>query len=241
MKRRNVERLFYLITTGVLMITLWGTVIVTSDNYMELLEVNETLLDNNDTLQNNNDKLQEENLQLMRTIDTNRVNYNSNLENMREEMTYYKGMYYDLYNKYREMLDSGKFTLSKKELDLLVKCVETEAGVGNLESQRYITQVIINRLNSSEFPNNIVDIIYQKSRNIPQFSVAYDGAMDKCNPQDETYVNVMTALLLGTELPEYVLYFHSDSVKRNWVNTLNIYTVIQGTVFAYDERSINNE
>ena len=229
-----MEKNFYQATTLALVVLLLFTVVVYNNNYVDLLMVNETLTETNKALE-------EDTKQLKETLNDNRIAYNSNLEHLQEELTNYKSLYYDLYEKYGQVVEDGRYFISMRELDLLVKCVETEAGVNNRESQRYITQVIINRVMSSDFPNSIEDVIYQKSNGIPQFSVAYNGAMNKCNPSSETYVNVLTALLMGTDLPEYVCYFHSVSVKKNWINSLNTYTVLQGTVFAYDERSKNNE
>ena len=109
------------------------------------------------------------------------------------------------------------------------------AGENHFESQKYITQVILNRLHSDEFPNTIDGVIYQKTaRGVPQFSVAYDGSMNR-EVRAETLANVYSVLLHGTNLPEYVLYFYSTEVKNNWVNTLPTYDTVEGTVFAYEE------
>lgn len=40
----------------------------------------------------------------------------------------------------------------------------------------------------------------------------------------------------GTDLPEYVCYFYSDSVTENWVNKLPVYDTVDGTVFAYENK-----
>lgn len=127
------------------------------------------------------------------------------------------------------------YKYSEDEVYLLAQCVEAEAGYydGHATSQRFIAQVILNRVHSGKFPNSIREVIYQKDDGIPQFSVAYDGAINR-EVRDDTLANVYSVLVHGTSLPEYVCYFYSASVKENWVNTLPIYDTVEGTVFAYE-------
>ena len=126
------------------------------------------------------------------------------------------------------------YEYTEEEIYLLAQCVEAEAGYyqGHETSQQYITQVILNRVESSEFPNSIEEVIYQKVNDTPQFSVAYNGMIDR-EVQVETLAKVYYVLLHGTDLPDYVLYFYSDKVNNNWVNSLEVYAKLQGTVFAY--------
>lgn len=126
------------------------------------------------------------------------------------------------------------YDFTEAEIYLLAQCVEAEAGYDSL-SQKYITQVILNRLHSGKFPDRIEKVIYQKENGVPQFSVAYNGMMEReVTPQ--TLANVYEVIINGTDLPEYVLYFYSDSITDNWVNTLNIHTTVYGTVFAYQSK-----
>lgn len=126
------------------------------------------------------------------------------------------------------------YEYTEDEIYLLAQCVEAEAGYyrGHENSQQYVTQVILNRVMSSEFPDSIGEVIYQKTDDVPQFSVAYNGMIDR-EVQVETLANVYYVLIHGTDLPEYVLFFYSTEVTNNWVNSLNTYATIQGTVFAY--------
>ena len=130
-------------------------------------------------------------------------------------------------------LPTYKYT--EEEVILLAKCVQAEAGdyAKHKNSQKYITQVILNRVESEQYPNNVRDVIYDKKHGV-QFSVAYNGMIDKVELEAETLANVYSVLVHGTNLPSYVLFFYSASVKENWVNTLNTYKTLEGTVFAYE-------
>ena len=175
-------------------------------NYTELLEVNE---------------------QLIEVIDSQKEEYNRQYKIWED---YCDELIENYESQLKEMNDIG---FSEREILMLSKCVEAEAGVNKEESQKYITQVILNRLESEEFPDTIEEVIYEKtSRGVPQFSVAYNGMMDR-EVEQETIENVCDVVLNGTDLPEYVEYFYSASVTGNWVNTLNIHDTVQGTVFAY--------
>lgn len=136
-----------------------------------------------------------------------------------------------------ELKENSLIPYTKEEVYMLTKCVEAEAGnySNHRNSQKYVTQVILNRIHSKEFPNSIEEVIYQKSGNIPQFSVAYNGMMER-DVDPETLANVCSVLINGTDLPEYVCYFYDDDVTNNWVNTLNIYDTVEGTVFAYEDK-----
>lgn len=151
--------------------------------------------------------------------------------------------YSELYNDYVTLLqenyrlelshnrvDIPVYEFTEEDVYLIAQCVEAEAGYydGNELSQQYVTQVILNRLHSSQFPNSVEGVIYQKSGNVPQFSVAYNGMINR-EVESETLANVYSVLVHGTDLPEYILYFHSDGVS----SSLNTYAVESGTVFAY--------
>lgn len=182
-------------------------------NYIKVLEVNDQLIDVIDNQRNDYNKQYEDwNTYCNELIES----YEKELRELREELD--------------NQLDIG---FSEREVYTLAQCVEAEAGKNRDESQKYVTQVILNRLNSDEFPDTIDGVIYQKTaRGVPQFSVAYNGMMDR-EVEQETLDNVYDVIINGTDLPEYVEYFYSASVTENWVNTLNTHDVVQGTVFAY--------
>ena len=156
-----------------------------------------------------------------------------------------KKSYNSLHNDYiilKEVVDNLESTqkivcvpladFTEQEIYMLAQCVEAEAGISNMTSQKYITQVILNRVYSDKFPNTLKGVIYQKNDNVPQFSVAYNGAMNR-DVKTETLLNVYKVLMHGVTIPSNVLYFYSSSVTENWVNTLPIYAEVEGTVFAY--------
>ena len=143
--------------------------------------------------------------------------------------------YEKLSNNYKKLSNENRgilYDFTNEEIYMLAQCVEAEAGDNNFESQRYVTQVILNRLNSDRYPNTLKEVIYQKSGKIPQFSVAYNGSMNR-EVKLDTLFNVLDVLEDGTDMPDDVFYFYADYVTDNWVNTRETYRVVEGTVFAY--------
>lgn len=129
-----------------------------------------------------------------------------------------------------------EYQFSEKQVKLLAKCVQCEAGEKNEQAQRLITKVILNRLESSQFEDTIEKVIYEKVNGCPQFSVAYNGMMDDCTLSPTVLVNVYSVIVCGSDLPDYVLYFYSASLKEdNWIKSLNVYDTVEGTVFAYEK------
>lgn len=213
----------YRVMTYVLLIMMTVVIVVNDRNYRTLVKENEEV---NELL----DSQKEADRDL---IDKWKISYQqlqSDYEELFSEKEYLKFKNGSL----SESINTVKipeYSYSSKEVYLLAQCVEAEAGYSET-SQKYITQVILNRLENSSFPNTISGVIYQKENGIPQFSTAYDGSMNR-SVKSETLSNVYSVLVHGTDLPEYVLYFYSAKVRENWVNSLNTYKTIDGTVFAY--------
>ena len=178
--------------------------------------------------------------------------YESLIDKQKEDsgkiISNWENSYGDLQSKYGQLIIENEklkdqlkevelptYDFTEAEVYLIAQCAEAEAGEENYQAQQYITQVILNRIHSGEFPKTADEVIYQKVGGVPQFSVAFNGMMDDREVTPETLANVYEVIVHGTDLPDYVLYFYSASVKENWVNSLNTYTTLEGTVFAYSD------
>lgn len=88
-------------------------------------------------------------------------------------------------------------------VELMAKVVEAEAGNQNLLGKRMVVDVILNRVRDEEFPNTIVDVIFQKNA----FAVIDNGMYEQVEISEETWTAVWMELQEVTH-PE-VLYFCS--------------------------------
>lgn len=87
-------------------------------------------------------------------------------------------------------------------LELLAICVEAEAGNQDFYGKCLVVDVILNRVDSDRFPNDITSVITQDY----QFSSLTDGNMDKVwEPSEETYKAVKSELMDRTDYQ--VLFF----------------------------------
>lgn len=75
------------------------------------------------------------------------------------------------------------YRFNEDELDLIARCVEAEAGNQDLYGRQLVVDVILNRLESDEFPGTIEEVIYQKN----QFAVVGNGMIDKAVPSELTH------------------------------------------------------
>ena len=61
------------------------------------------------------------------------------------------------------------------EMELIAQLVMAEAGNQDLTGKRYVADVVLNRVDSDEFPNTVEEVIFQEN----QFSVIENGAFDE--------------------------------------------------------------
>lgn len=94
-------------------------------------------------------------------------------------------------------------------LETLAICVEAEAGNQDLMGKRLVADVILNRVESEAFPNDINAVIYQER----QFSTATDGAMDRVyEPSEETFKAVQLELTSRTD--RNILFFTAGGYNK---------------------------
>lgn len=61
------------------------------------------------------------------------------------------------------------------EMELIAQLVMAEAGNQDLMGKRYVVDVVLNRVDSDDFPDTVEEVIFQKN----QFSVIENGAFDE--------------------------------------------------------------
>ena len=93
-------------------------------------------------------------------------------------------------------------------LELMAICIEAEAGNQGLEGKRLVADVILNRVDSPDFPDNITDVITQPYH----FTSYWEGAMDRAVPTDETFEAVRLELEHRTNTE--ILYFTAGEWPR---------------------------
>lgn len=92
---------------------------------------------------------------------------------------------------------------SEEDLDLLARLITAEMGCSWVpdDIQLYVGSVVLNRMESSLFPDTLYDVIYQKG----QYSPTWSGAINN-TPDERTVENARTLLENGSVLPANVVF-----------------------------------
>lgn len=96
----------------------------------------------------------------------------------------------------------GIIALSDKDYQVLLKIVQAEAGGCDEKGRVLVANVILNRVESEEFPDTVSGVVYERH----QFSPVGDGSLNRCKVTDET-VNAVALALSGVDYSEGALYF----------------------------------
>lgn len=105
-------------------------------------------------------------------------------------------------------IETEAATLEDSQLEILAKCVEAEAGNQGLMGKRFVVDVILNRVDSDRFPDDIKAVISQNG----QFSVYSNGSMSKATPTEETLEAIQMELEHRTD-PE-ILFFANGNYNK---------------------------
>lgn len=92
-------------------------------------------------------------------------------------------------------------------IELLAYCVEAEAGNQGLYGKQLVVDVILNRVDSANYPDTVEGVITQPY----QFSVWGSGAIFKREPTQETYDAINLELEERTNSD--IIYFNSIGFK----------------------------
>lgn len=115
-----------------------------------------------------------------------------------------------------------EFDFTEAELEYFAKIIYAEYGTSR-EGMLLCGSVILNRIKSSKFPNDLVDVIQEPNA----FSTAYT----KKEPSDEAMEVAKLLMMDGSLLPLEVCYF---KLYEPVVGTVE-YTRVGKVVFSYEE------
>jgi len=104
----------------------------------------------------------------------------------------------------------------------LSKIIEAESKGEPIEGKIAVGNVVINRKNSSGFPDTIYGVIYHKTNERYQFTPVANGAI-KNEPSQESIIAAKLALN-GTSLVGDCLYFSNpETTSSSWVSENRVY------------------
>ena len=104
----------------------------------------------------------------------------------------------------------------------MAKNLYYEAAMEPFEGKLAVAQVTMNRANSSRFPSNVCDVVYQKTGNTYQFSWVGEnvGPVKNKYAWEECLIVAKKALteakLHDTIYKTKAMYYHNTSVNPAW-------------------------
>jgi N-acetylmuramoyl-L-alanine amidase len=145
----------------------------------------------------------------------------------------YVGEYIHLHKKnyssqpISEKSSSINESFSEKELDLLARIVRAEAQTEPFEGKVAVADVVLNRLESPQFPDTIKEVIYE----LGQFQPVSNGQINK--PADEESIDAVDAALSHMRnITEDSLFFYNPDIATNrWLDSRETAVVIGEHVF----------
>lgn len=104
------------------------------------------------------------------------------------------------------IMQSEGYRFPKEEIEVLERIVEAEAGGEDEEGKLLVANVVLNRVNSDDFPDTISEVVFQCSNGVTQFSPVRNGRYESVVVSEETQKAVGRALQ-GEDVSEGALYF----------------------------------
>lgn len=110
--------------------------------------------------------------------------------------------------------DQSSIDNSGDMIDLLARLINGEARGEPYKGQVAVGAVVMNRVKSSEFPDTISGVIYQKG----QFSCVTDGQFNKTIDENSTIYKAAREAINGADPTNGCLFFYNPKTsKSKWV------------------------
>ena len=102
---------------------------------------------------------------------------------------------------------------SYNEIMIFQKLLAAETEGGDFESKCNVASVIWNRLNSEEYPNTIIEVIYERNGSV-QFTPTTDGRIDTVDIVEDDILAIEYTFLFGSTVGDCIAF---DNVKgKSW-------------------------
>lgn len=132
---------------------------------------------------------------------------------------------------YQVLDKQWKYELSRKDLEVLLRIVEAEAGGEDEEGKLLVANVVLNRVASEDFPDTVTEVVFQQNNGVSQFSPVRNGRYWTVEISEETITAVERALQ-GEDISQGALYFaarkYADSDKMRWFDEKLMYLFAHG-------------
>lgn len=116
------------------------------------------------------------------------------------------------------------------EVDLLARLITAEAGGESYEAMKAVGGVVVNRVQSGEWPSTINDVIYHVAGGYYQFTPVLNGHINKA--PSETAKKAAWEALYGADPSNGAIYFYDDSTTNQWLLSKTVTARIGALTYA---------
>lgn len=116
--------------------------------------------------------------------------------------------------------------ISQSDKDLLARLIRAEAQSESFDGKVAVGTVVLNRVNSSQFPNTISGVIYQKN----QFSPVMNGTINRA-ADSESIRAAEVAIQMGGSSDGAIFFYNPSIATNSWLNSRTTVKVIGNHVF----------
>lgn len=127
--------------------------------------------------------------------------------------------------------NKGVIPYSQSDLNLLARLVRAEAENQPYSAKVAVAAVVINRVQSNQFPNNIREVIFQRVNGYHQFTPVKNGAISKASSQED--IRAAREALGGADPTKGALFYFDDSATNEWLWSKPLAARIDDMVFVY--------
>ena len=117
------------------------------------------------------------------------------------------------------------------ELDLLARLITAEAQAEPYEAQVAVGAAVLNRVESSDWPNTIYGVIYQNINGYVQFTPVENGWIDK--PAQPESIKAAKAALSGVDPTNGAEFYYDDTTTNTWILSKPVSIQIGHMIYAY--------
>lgn len=122
-------------------------------------------------------------------------------------------------------------SISDNEKDLFARLVEAEAKGEPYEGKVAVATVVLNRVESPQFPDTVTDVINQVVGDAYAFSPVQNGEIKKPASEESTQA-VEKALKREDTLNDSIFFYNPDIATDDWIRTRQTVKTIGNHVFA---------
>ncbi|MCK8823813.1 cell wall hydrolase [Fuchsiella alkaliacetigena] len=121
-----------------------------------------------------------------------------------------------------------RYNAGQRELETLARAVYSEARGESYKGQVAVAAVVLNRVDSNEFPNTIDGVVYQRTNGAYAFSAVLDGQIN-LTPNQMAYDAAEDALRGWDPSGGALYYYNPRTATASWIfeNTEPIKTIGQ--------------